>query len=76
MGCRVDNATNKSITSAFQEKSQNRIIKEFAHIMVRYLEKAIENSEEIAYPVLFLATEFADMITGYVPLVDGGWTIK
>jgi 2-deoxy-D-gluconate 3-dehydrogenase len=32
--------------------------------------------EEIAYPVLFLATEYADMITGHVLLVDGGWTIK
>lgn len=34
------------------------------------------NPEEIAYPVLFLATEYADMITGHVMLVDGGWTIK
>jgi 2-deoxy-D-gluconate 3-dehydrogenase len=32
--------------------------------------------EEVAYPVLFLATEFADMITGHILLVDGGWTIK
>lgn len=32
--------------------------------------------EEIAYPVLFLATEYANMITGHVLLVDGGWTIK
>ncbi len=32
--------------------------------------------EEVAYPVLFLATEYADMITGHVLLVDGGWTIK
>ncbi len=32
--------------------------------------------EEIAYPVLFLATEYAAMITGHVLLVDGGWTIK
>ncbi len=34
------------------------------------------NPEEIAYPVLFLATEYAAMITGHVLLVDGGWTIK
>jgi len=34
------------------------------------------NPEEVAYPVLFLATEYADMITGHVLLVDGGWTIK
>jgi 2-deoxy-D-gluconate 3-dehydrogenase len=34
------------------------------------------NPDEIAYPVLFLATEYADMITGHVMLVDGGWTIK
>ncbi len=34
------------------------------------------NPEEDAYPVLFLATEYADMITGHVLLVDGGWTIK
>jgi NAD(P)-dependent dehydrogenase (short-subunit alcohol dehydrogenase family) len=32
--------------------------------------------EEVAYPVLFLASEFADMMTGHVMLVDGGWTIK
>ena len=32
--------------------------------------------EEVAYPVLFLATEYANMITGHVLLVDGGWTIK
>jgi len=32
--------------------------------------------KEVAYPVLFLATEYADMITGHVLLVDGGWTIK
>lgn len=32
--------------------------------------------EEVAYPVLFLATEYADMITGHIMLVDGGWTIK
>jgi len=32
--------------------------------------------EEVAYPVLFLATEYADMITGHILLVDGGWTIK
>ena len=32
--------------------------------------------EEIAYPVLFLASDYADMITGHVMLVDGGWTIK
>ena len=31
--------------------------------------------EEVAYPVLFLATEHADMITGHIMLVDGGWTI-
>jgi NAD(P)-dependent dehydrogenase (short-subunit alcohol dehydrogenase family) len=32
--------------------------------------------DEIAYPVLFLATEYADMITGHILMVDGGWTIK
>ena len=32
--------------------------------------------EEVAYPVLFLATDYADMITGHVLLVDGGWTIQ
>jgi 2-deoxy-D-gluconate 3-dehydrogenase len=32
--------------------------------------------DEVAYPVLFLATEYADMITGHILLVDGGWTIK
>jgi len=32
--------------------------------------------DEVAYPVLFLATEYADMITGHILMVDGGWTIK
>ena len=34
------------------------------------------NPDEVAYPVLFLATEYASMITGHILLVDGGWTIK
>jgi NAD(P)-dependent dehydrogenase (short-subunit alcohol dehydrogenase family) len=32
--------------------------------------------DEIAYPTLFLATPYADMITGHILMVDGGWTIK
>jgi 2-deoxy-D-gluconate 3-dehydrogenase len=32
--------------------------------------------EEVAYPVLFLAIEYVNMITGHVLRVDGGWTIK
>jgi 2-deoxy-D-gluconate 3-dehydrogenase len=32
--------------------------------------------QEVAYATLFLATDFADMITGHILLVDGGWTIK
>lgn len=32
--------------------------------------------EEVAYATLFLATDFADMITGHILFVDGGWTIK
>jgi len=32
--------------------------------------------EEVAYATLFLATDFADMITGHILIVDGGWTIK
>lgn len=32
--------------------------------------------EEIAYSALFLASNLADMITGHVLTVDGGWTIK
>ncbi|MCB2169028.1 MAG: SDR family oxidoreductase [Deltaproteobacteria bacterium] len=31
--------------------------------------------EEVAYPVLFLAFEYANMITGHVLRVDGGGTI-
>lgn len=33
-------------------------------------------SDEIAYATLFLASDLADMITGHVLAVDGGWTIK
>jgi 2-deoxy-D-gluconate 3-dehydrogenase len=32
--------------------------------------------EEVAYATLFLAGPLADMITGQILLVDGGWTIK
>ena len=32
--------------------------------------------EEVAYATLFLASNLADMITGHVLTVDGGWTIK
>ena len=31
--------------------------------------------EEVAYATVFLASDFADMITGHILLVDGGWTI-
>lgn len=32
--------------------------------------------DEVAYSVLFLASDLAGMITGHVLAVDGGWTIK
>ncbi len=32
--------------------------------------------QEVAYAVLFLASDFAEIITGHVLMVDGGWTIK
>jgi NAD(P)-dependent dehydrogenase (short-subunit alcohol dehydrogenase family) len=32
--------------------------------------------EEVAYTTLFLATDLANIITGHVLMVDGGWTIK
>jgi 2-deoxy-D-gluconate 3-dehydrogenase len=36
----------------------------------------LASPEEVAYPVLFLASEYAEMITGHILMVDGGWTIK
>lgn len=32
--------------------------------------------DDIAYAALFLASNLADMVTGHVLLVDGGWTCK
>ena len=32
--------------------------------------------EEVAYATLFLASDLANMITGHILTVDGGWTIK
>lgn len=32
--------------------------------------------EDVAYATLFLASDFANMITGHILTVDGGWTIK
>jgi len=32
--------------------------------------------EEVAYAALFLASDLANMITGHILTVDGGWTIK
>ena len=33
-------------------------------------------ADEIAYATLFLASDLANMITGHILAVDGGWTIK
>ena len=32
--------------------------------------------EEVAYAALFLASDLANMITGHILNVDGGWTIQ
>ena len=32
--------------------------------------------EDVAYAVLFLASDLANMITGHILTIDGGWTIK
>jgi NAD(P)-dependent dehydrogenase (short-subunit alcohol dehydrogenase family) len=33
-------------------------------------------NDEVAYATRFLASDLADMITGHILTVDGGWTIK
>jgi 3-oxoacyl-[acyl-carrier protein] reductase len=33
-------------------------------------------ADEVAYATLFLASDLANMITGHILTVDGGWTIK
>lgn len=33
-------------------------------------------TEEVAHAVLYLASDYAAIVTGHVLLVDGGWTIK
>jgi NAD(P)-dependent dehydrogenase (short-subunit alcohol dehydrogenase family) len=32
--------------------------------------------EDVSYATLFLASDFANMVTGHILVVDGGWTIK
>jgi 2-deoxy-D-gluconate 3-dehydrogenase len=32
--------------------------------------------EDVTYAALFLASDYANMITGHILTVDGGWTIK
>lgn len=36
----------------------------------------LATAEEVAHAVLYLASDYAAMVTGHVLLVDGGWTIK
>ena len=36
----------------------------------------LAKKEEVAHAVLYLASEFAAIITGNVLLVDGGWNIR
>jgi NAD(P)-dependent dehydrogenase (short-subunit alcohol dehydrogenase family) len=33
-------------------------------------------TKEVAYAALYLASDFADIVTGHVLVVDGGWTVK
>jgi NAD(P)-dependent dehydrogenase (short-subunit alcohol dehydrogenase family) len=33
-------------------------------------------ADEVAYAALYLACDFADLVTGHILTVDGGWTIK
>lgn len=36
----------------------------------------LASPREVAWAVLYLASEFAGMVTGHVLVVDGGWTVK
>ncbi len=36
----------------------------------------MSTAEDVAYAVLFLASDLSNMITGHILAVDGGWTIQ
>ena len=62
------------VTDISRERLEDPAYRDFALANIPL--RRFGQPEDVAYPVLFLASDFAGMITGHVLAIDGGWTIK
>lgn len=62
------------LTDISRERLENPTFRSF--VMDNIPLRRLAQPADVAYPVLFLASDFANMITGHVLSIDGGWTIK
>ena len=62
------------LTPFIEESFQNEVFKNY--ILSSIPLGRLATVEEVANAVLFLASDLANMITGHILTVDGGWTIK